>query len=251
MNVVDFDPVTLMFQAGYLTIRRKPPVANYCDEFTLILPNLEVKASLFPLLLSLEESFEKPLLLNQCVRAILGSLTSRDGAGVLESFQTFLANVPEMLHIPYEAYYQTIFILVLAMANQAYESEGQAGDGRFDVHFKADNGDDFVIELKHIPLDELLAPITTPTKDVEAVEAALAEKKAALKVIEAMDQIEKKKYAKKFQGGGGNIWKTAMIFGKQTLLKIEFQKADNWAMIKMANGSIKVKPARKKPTPEP
>ncbi|MDR3204890.1 MAG: PD-(D/E)XK nuclease domain-containing protein, partial [Deltaproteobacteria bacterium] len=53
-------------------------------------------------------------------------------------------------HLPYEAYYQTIFQFVLELSGQAYDSQGPVGDGRYDLHFVSSAGNDYVVELKYV-----------------------------------------------------------------------------------------------------
>ncbi|MDR1083552.1 MAG: hypothetical protein LBP22_01530 [Deltaproteobacteria bacterium] len=65
------------------------------------------------------------------------------------AFESILGDINYHLHLPYEAFHQTVLQLVLDLAGQIYDSEGSASGGRYDLHFRASAWDDDVIELKH------------------------------------------------------------------------------------------------------
>ncbi|MDR1165969.1 MAG: hypothetical protein LBO66_08930 [Deltaproteobacteria bacterium] len=56
-----------------------------------------------------------------------------------------------------------------------------------------------------------------------------------------MNQIEKKKYDKKFQGGGGKIYKTALVIGGRVDNVIIFEEADNWLLEMDPDGTLTVR----------
>jgi hypothetical protein len=234
VDVGSFEPTALMFQTGYLTVRTdRPPFAQ---DYFLGFPNLEVRASLIPLLLFSEKThLKKPYLLFSQAKAILAALTERDERGFEASFSSFLSNLPYELHLPYEAYYHTVFILAMALAGQTVTAEVEAGDGRYDVHLKALTGDDYIIELKYLNLNDL-EPL--PTKKLNKNNKI--NKELAKKIDEAMNQIESKKYTKKFQGLGNRIFKSAVVISGRVDVKTVFEEAKNWTLVKTSEGVYQV-----------
>ncbi|MDR0547923.1 MAG: ATP-binding protein [Deltaproteobacteria bacterium] len=237
LNVVDvgrFEPLVLAFQAGYLTIQTdSAPVAG---KFYLQFPNLDVKASLIPLLLFHKDNLiDKKLIFDQA-KAILASIIAKDAPGLEMAFGSFLANIPYSLHLNYEAYYHTIFIFAMALAGQEVDIQGEVGEGKFDAHLKAKNGDVFVIELKYARVDEMGKPPNDPAK-----EAAWLRRKLRGLTTKALAQIEEKKYDLKFKGSGNRIFKTAIVFSERTDVMAAFKEAKNWVLVKEPGGVFKVK----------
>jgi hypothetical protein len=155
LNVVELGkelkPVPLLFQAGYLTVNRVVETVS-ASKYFLDFPNLEVRTGLVQLLLSLEPITE-PLTAKRQSESMLSSLIKLDPIGFQKSFGAFLAGFPFELHQDNEAYYHSLFRAALLLAGQYPDTEGSVGDGKFDIHFKAPNGPEFIIELKYCPLD--------------------------------------------------------------------------------------------------
>ncbi|MDR2140440.1 MAG: ATP-binding protein, partial [Deltaproteobacteria bacterium] len=170
VEVDNFEPGPLMFQTGYLTIRTDSPPKG--ENYNLVFPNLEVKASLAPLLLSLETPLEDQLLMKRQALAVKTCLFKRDESGFQAAFASFIANFPYQIQQAKEFFYQALFISAMALADQYFESELSVGGGRIDLHLKEPQGDDYVIEIKYREANENL------------------EKKTR----EAFDQIEARKY---------------------------------------------------------
>jgi hypothetical protein len=236
-NVVDvgnFEPVPLMFQTGYLTIQTGPRFSS--DIYFLKFPNLEVRASLIPLLLPFKVKIKDPLLTFTHAKAMLNSLSHLDANGFIIAFESYLSNIPYNIIMKYEAYFETVFILAMALANQGVDAEGAVGDGKFDVHINVASGDDFIIELKYLHERDL--PKNLPSDD-ESQKAMIDEEMKKLAQI-ALDQIEDKKYAKKFRGSGHKIYKTALVISGRSDILIVFEEAKNWKLAKQFDGSYVV-----------
>ncbi|MDR2140635.1 MAG: ATP-binding protein [Deltaproteobacteria bacterium] len=210
INVIDLDRIEtrpLMFQAGYLTIRTDIPPKG--SSFSLVFPNLEVKEALINLWQPIEKkALCDPILMRRQGIATRDYLFQKDALGFQKAFQSFLSNFTYRQHIAREAYYHTLFIVALAMADQGCEVEGLVGDGQFDLQVKAPSGEDFIIEIKYI---------NDPKKKSEALRAAIK-------------QIEDKNYIFKFQGENKRIWKTALVINRRTEVYIIFEEAENWGL---------------------
>jgi hypothetical protein len=208
VDIGDFNPLAVMFQAGYLTVKKVENLQYY-----LKFPNLEVKASLIPLLLYFDKPLNQSLLISRQAKDMLNFFFKRDTHGFTKFFRSLLNQIPHNNHLPYEAYYQTVFILALALADQPFEVEGKTGEGQFDIYLKSPEGDDYIVEIKYVKFGKVEK--TNLTKLKKATQ-------------EALDQIEKTKYSLKFQGAGNKIYKTGMAIGGRSEVLIVFEEADNW-----------------------
>jgi hypothetical protein len=247
------NPDALMFQAGYLTVAidQKPQGPGFLVDF----PNLEVRAALIPLLLSLGPEFQTPRESPRLSQAFVAALANRDASAVLKAFESLLDSIPPTIQVAYEAYYQTIFLLALGMAGQRFIAEEDPDGGWLNVSFQSKSGDHFVFELERIPLTELTPPAETEAKSEaaggqaskaaakKAAAEALIKVKAERQIEEALSQIDENICAYRFMGLGGDIWKTAMVFGRRRLLKIVFQKAENWTLTEDEDGNYVVEDA--------
>jgi hypothetical protein len=209
----------LLFQTGYLTIgriERKKRKIKYFLNF----PNLEVRASAAQLSLSKEQPIEDPLLLAEQGKAILETLISRDAAGFQLAFKSFLDNFSCHNFTYNENFYSMMFTLALTFSGQLCEPQKEVEGGVMDLHLRSRYGDDFVIEIKYVPL-----PSTKRDKS-DAKLKKLMEKARD----KAFEQIEEKRYYFCFQGKGNKIFKTALVFGGRSTILIDFQEVKNWRL---------------------
>jgi hypothetical protein len=260
IDVDDVDTVSLMFQTGYLTIKREPPSELDSDELDsdelyfdelesgqsnmlhLCLPNLEVKSSLISRLLSLENPFRAPVSLYRHGKALLEGFRNHSEKEVEASFHSFLSILPTNVLLPFEASYQGWLLMALGFADQSVIAEEVAADGRLDVHFLTKDNEEFIVELKFIPKkkktkneeEEEKRTGETPrmTPEENAAETARIEEKTAEAVEAAMSQIEYKNYTSKFQGTGRKIWKVALVVRYRTDVRVVFREAANWRLVR-------------------
>jgi hypothetical protein len=214
MEVSNLDPVTIMFQAGYLTVKS----LSGDDLLDLDYPNLEVLAAFLPLLMSMDQRLlEKPIELAIQAEAMLAALRTHDAEGLAEAFGSFLANIPFGLHISEEAFYHTLFFMAMALADRKVDMETTSGDGRPDaiVAFE-DSSEVFVVELKY-------------RKTKEGLGGAVAE---------AMTQIEETRYDKKFRGVYKTVYKTALAVGKRVDVMAAIEVAPNWRLVENEEGQF-------------
>jgi hypothetical protein len=238
MNAVDigkFETKAMLFQAGYLTVKKVNKKVEP-KEFYLGYPNLEVEAAVARNFFNFNSPFEGTLLKRSQARAVLNFLLQGDTSKFQAAFESILRDINYHLHLPYESFYQTVFQLVLDLAGQIYDSEGSVSDGRYDLHFRASTGDDYVIGLKHVPAPEDDAAEnkkTARTDKPKAKNPQLVFKRLQDKMSRAaqsaMTQMDSRKYALKFQGGGNTIYKAALVIGGRTSVLFALEKAQNWS----------------------
>ncbi|MDR2140258.1 MAG: ATP-binding protein [Deltaproteobacteria bacterium] len=237
LNSIDlgkYKPLPVLFQAGYLTIKvaRKRGSGSYY----LSPPNLEVSASLYARFLTFEKDVDFDEIdfdfvsLKLRAEPVGAAFEQNNALALAEAFHQFLSFLPVKLHSPSEGFYQTCLFFALALAGQSPKVEEPTGDGFIDAVLeiddqKAGEKNVFVIELKYVPLTDLSGSQTgevgTKPKKIDKSQNA-ARIKAILEIIaqEALAQIEEKNYASKYLGLGHKVFKTALIVGDRTEVKV-------------------------------
>ena len=180
-NYVSPAPITLMYQAGYLTIKDYNP-----DFFTYNLdyPNEEVKRGFMH---SLSQLFapaliEGELSVYQFVRDIRNGNTKT----FMDRLTAFFAGNSYMIQGDLELYFQNVMSIMLKMMGLYVKTEYQTSNGKIDIVFDTDKYV-YIIELK---------------RD-ESAEVALK-------------QIEEKGYDKPFLASGKQIIKLGINFSSET-----------------------------------
>ncbi|MDR2142192.1 MAG: PD-(D/E)XK nuclease domain-containing protein, partial [Deltaproteobacteria bacterium] len=157
-----------------------------------------------------------------------------DALALEEAFHQFLSFLPVKLHSPSEGFYQTCLFFALALAGQSPRVEEPTGDGFIDAVLeidgqKAGGKNIFIIELKYIQLTNLSGSQTgevgTEPKKIDKSQSPDKIKSIlAKKADEAMAQIEGKNYASKYLGLGHKVFKTALIVGDRTEVKVVIEE---------------------------
>ncbi|MDR1656297.1 MAG: PD-(D/E)XK nuclease domain-containing protein, partial [Deltaproteobacteria bacterium] len=197
---------------GYLTVD-KVDKSEEIHEFHLKIPNLEVRAGIIPLLLSME-SIKQPLRTWKKACLMVSSLIKLDAEVFENAFGSFLAEFPYAIHVPAEAYYHSLFQAAMLLAEAKIKTEVSVGDGRYDASFTALDGTIFVIEIKYCPDSSS----DNQKKDLR--------QKMLAKAKEAMKQIDDKNYTKAYWGEGHDIYKVALVVGGRTEVLVEFMKEE-------------------------
>ncbi|GHT64929.1 ATPase AAA [Bacteroidia bacterium] len=165
--------VALLFQTGYLTVKNKTFIPLKPSEYTLDFPNEEVKDSFFTFLLSTYANYplmQTPAIRNQMQKQI----QTGDAAGLAQNLQLLLANIPNQLHIPKEAYYHSLFLTWMKMLGFDIQGEVMTNIGRIDA-------------VWHQPDVTVVAELKYD-----------AERKIELLLDDALTQIHEKKYYEKY-----------------------------------------------------
>jgi hypothetical protein len=235
MNAIELGeklkPIPILFQSGYLTVDRVDETDGVA-QYGLRIPNLEVKAGLLPLLMSLEPVYN-PLEAKTEADNMLKSLNERDAAGFQDAFGAFLSQVPYSAQENQEPspkapeakmkaleaserYYHTIFQAAMIMAGAEVKTEVSADDGAIGDYCRAPDGTRYIFVIKRCPLDrpnELKATEEDWLKMRQMAEAALS-------------QIEGRKRARRLLGTGHDIYKVALVVGRRTEVLAEFKKEE-------------------------
>jgi hypothetical protein len=218
VNVVklgsDIEPIPILFQTGYLTVDHvEAPDGK--PKYFLDLPNLEVRAGIMPLLLSVPPSQDTFDEYKQC-KNLVKAINSQDKEGFQNSFGSYLSHYPYSVHISKEAYYHSQFLAALLIAGTRAQCETPVGDGRFDALYKSPDGTVYVFELKYC---DMKSPIGD---EITADELIEMEKLAEI----AMKQIDVKRYTKPYRYPGAKIYIVALVIGKRTEVCVSFKKEE-------------------------
>ncbi len=147
-------PAALLFQTGYLTIKK------YRNRrYTLSYPNFEVKESFLIHLLAtfsgLPAPDTEPLYLD-----MLDYLAEENIPRFTKCLIALFAGIPAILHLEFEAYYQSLFYLVLALLGAEIILEENTDKGRIDGVLELEN-QIYLIEFKLDQADTALQQIKT------------------------------------------------------------------------------------------
>jgi sorbitol-specific phosphotransferase system component IIBC len=106
----------------------------------------------------------------------------------------------------------------MGSADQLYDSETSSGDGMLDIHLQTADGTDFIIEMKYV------SGKNDQGKNLTAEQLKTKMNEAAM---EALNQIEEKKYDQRFKGAGNKIFKVALVVGRYANVLAIFEMALN------------------------
>ncbi len=164
---------SLLFQTGYLTIKKIKEIDIGVNEYLLSFPNQEVKESLLKYILAdFSQSFESTeIMVNKMARSLLEN-NPEEFFVILKSL---FASIPSNLFIAdKEAYYHSIIYLVLTLLGVRISAEVHTNRGRIDATIESE-------------------------KNIYIMEFKLGTAKKALQ------QIESKQYHEKYLSSGKSV----------------------------------------------
>ena len=187
----------LLFQTGYLTIRRTERRGNR-TWYRLGYPNLEVRQSLNESLLN--RLTGDPARRVEHSARLYDLLQANDFAGLKELFEAFFASIPYQWYTnndiaAYEGFYASVFYSYFAGLELDLTVEDASSHGRVDLTVRF-NGAVYLFEFKVVEL--------------EPEGAALA-------------QLRARRYADKYRGRGQPIYLIGVEFSKETRNVAAFQ----------------------------
>jgi hypothetical protein len=175
------EPVTLMYQSGYLTIK---DYNEQYSEYNLDYPNEEVKSGF---LKSLSQYFAPALSKGSLsATAFVDDIKKGDVEGFMNRFTAFLSGNSYQIQGELELYFQNTMAIMFKMMGLYVKTEYQTSNGRIDIVIETDKYV-YIMELKR-----------DQSPDV------------------ALRQIEEKGYDKTFLASGKTIIKLGINFSSQT-----------------------------------
>lgn len=190
MDISGIDLTALLFQSGYLTIQSK-----VWDEilgstvYTLTFPNNEVSQSFLNYILS-DHIGKDVSSIEPAVGRLKTALYNYKISVFMEIMQSLISGIPYNLHIPKEAYYHSLFYMILKLIGCRINPESLSASGRVDG----------VLEFG---------------SRIYIIEFKMGKAKTA------MEQIKEKRYSEPYRGSGKKIILLAIGFGKKRLEFLE------------------------------
>jgi hypothetical protein len=124
--------VSLLFQTGYLTIKGVETVETQEELYTLDIPNSEVRDSFTRHLLHAYSNY--PLEeIQTLTRDMHRQINACDTSGFAGNLGMLLAKIPNILHVPLEAYYHSLFLLLMRLLGFDIQGEIMTNIGRIDA----------------------------------------------------------------------------------------------------------------------
>ena len=129
-NIENLNIFALLFQTGYLTITEIVSQELF-REYTLNYPNLEVKQAFITYLF---ESFTQNRLeeIQPAAQKLHRYLQEENLAGFMNIIRALFAKIPYPLHIEQEAYYHSLFYMILVLMGVEIDLEVLTDKGRID-----------------------------------------------------------------------------------------------------------------------
>jgi len=174
-NLENLNVYALLFQTGYLTISSIVPKTRTII-YTLNYPNFEVKQAFMTYLL---ETFTENNLgeIQPAVENLLDYLETEDIEAFINIIRSLFAKIPYPLHIEQEAYYHSLFYMILVLMGVEIDLEVLTDKGRIDGILTFDDKI-YLIEFKY-------GKVETQTKMDDLTKKAL-------------EQIKNKNYGERF-----------------------------------------------------
>jgi hypothetical protein len=198
-DIQAIDPQILMFQTGYLTIkkREKDPFGDQ-PIYTLGIPNEEVHQALTTHLLASyadQPVSDTSMMRNQMMQQLL------DGNPLAfeRSMQELFARISNQLHIPREAYYHSLLLLWLDLLGFDVQAEVSTDKGRIDAVWTW-NERVVIAEIKYAVDDGVTEPL----------------------LEKALSQIHERRYYERYAGCNRRIALLGIAFaGKEMACRME------------------------------
>ena len=185
------NPVPLLFQSGYLTIKDYNADGDFYD---LKFPNLEVKKGFFNYLLGFYAPMQG-VATNTLIYKLRMSLVNGNGEDFMRQLSALFARTPYQIQGDSEKDFQYAMFIIVQLLGIDVQAEYQTSDGRIDLLIRTD---------KYIYIIEI---------------------KLGGTVDEAVKQIEEKDYGAPFAADPRQIIKIGVEFDKST------RKIEDWRVI--------------------
>lgn len=186
LRLINFPLIPLLFQTGYLTIRRIER-EGIRQRFILNYPNEEVRHSFLTFLAAAFVEKDEFEIQPEAIELRDALREERTGDFVLR-LQSFLADIPSRLHISQEAYYHSLVYMMLRLVGMKPLLEKETNKGRLDAVLELPDKA-YILEFKF--------GSGTRVKNVRTLSR------------QALAQIEKKQYYQPYLGSSKKI----ILFG--------------------------------------
>jgi hypothetical protein len=166
-------------------------------EYLLGFPNAEVSESIAQFYLSAANDVPDPFSI-PFIKEVRAALDAGEPERLEAPLNGLYASIPYQLHGDDEAYYHSLFLAVMQFLGFRILGEVSTAEGRADGAIDRPNGMSYVIEFKYL-------------KAEDDADAKTIEKLFETGIAEALSQIEKRGYAKRYSGSARTVFKTAIV----------------------------------------
>jgi hypothetical protein len=131
----NIDEIPLLVQTGYLTIKSVTAIEKQGNMYTLDIPNLEVRNSFTKYLFNAYSKY--PLTqIQPLISDMQKQIYNGDTSGLEQNMRVSLAHIPNILHVDNEAYYHSLFLLLMKVLGFDIQGEIMTNIGRIDAVWK-------------------------------------------------------------------------------------------------------------------
>ena len=145
-EVENIDPLGLLWQTGYLTIKEVLPGPMGSSMFILGFPDHEVEDAFNTQLLAYYSGY-KDAAMSSLVFKLTDAMQRDEVEQFMTTLQSYFASIPYDIRGGDEHYYQTIFFITFLLLGSVVETESRTNEGRIDAYVRTANTV-FIFEFK-------------------------------------------------------------------------------------------------------
>ena len=131
----NIDPLGLLWQTGYLTIKEVLPGPIGSNMFMLGFPDHEVEDSFNTQLLAYYSGY-KDAAMSSVVFKLTDAISRDDVQTFMATLESYFASIPYDISGGDEHYYQTIFFITFMLIGCSVEAEARTNEGRIDAYIR-------------------------------------------------------------------------------------------------------------------
>ena len=134
-EVDNIDPLGLLWQTGYLTIKEVLPGALGASMFRLGFPDHEVEDAFNTQLLAYYSGY-KDSAMSSMVFKLTDAMRRDDLEAFMATLESYFASIPYDIRGGDEHYYQTIFFITFLLLGSSVKAESRTNEGRIDAYIR-------------------------------------------------------------------------------------------------------------------
>jgi hypothetical protein len=202
-DVGNTDPVALMLQTGYLTVRKRY-VTDQFSELYLAMPNKEVGMTIMknyldtrviPSISQDDDNFTPERCKEFCDLFCQGKFNNAE-----DILQSILSSIPYPLHVEKESYYHLFLLTIFKMVGYKAKNEHNIANGTIDLVIKSPHLGYMVTEIKYAKSDIKNDGVNVSDIELVAEIYVKDDKKLNTCIKNAFKQIIEKDYLLPFRG---------------------------------------------------
>ncbi|MBQ6473200.1 MAG: AAA family ATPase [Victivallales bacterium] len=134
-DIENIDPLGLLWQTGYLTIKDVLPGPMDSSMYRLGFPDYEVEQSFNTQLLAYYSGY-KDAAMSSIVFSLTTAIQGDDVELFMRTLQAYFASIPYDIRGKDEYYYQTIFFITFLLLGCVIDAESRTSEGRIDAYIR-------------------------------------------------------------------------------------------------------------------